>query len=94
MGSDEKTTRDLIAIDHRMNIGVLAAVVVQLVAIAWWASEISSRVGHLEEKSAAGNAVMERLVKVETIMERMESSVNRKLERVAIDIDKLEQRGR
>ena len=78
-------------LDKKVPIALFATLFIQTCAIVWWASEINSatreqakahletvrRISEIESREREGNKLVERVVRVETIMENVLHTVNK-----------------
>ena len=84
--TDEQNGQNLIKIDHRINIGVLVAVLVQMMGVSWMLSNMASRITNLETTQVKGTDVTQRLTRIETIIETRMEGLRRDLEKLEASI--------
>lgn len=69
------------SVDKRVPIALIltfvGTMIIQSGAVVWWASSISSRVNTLETRVETMSDQRDRIIKVETILERIERKVDR-----------------
>lgn len=63
-------------LDKRVPITLIFAIFIQTASAFWWASQMESRVEVLERENLVVHELSERLVKVETILERIDKSIS------------------
>jgi hypothetical protein len=63
--------------DKRIPLALIVTIIIQSGAAIWWASSLSSRVSWLEERISATSDQRDRIIRVETILERIEKKVDR-----------------
>jgi len=62
-------------LDRRVPIALIATILLQTVAVVWWASDLSARVSHLERTQAASAPQGDRLTRVEVKVENIQSGI-------------------
>jgi len=67
-------------LDKRVPLALIFAIVIQTAGAFWWASDISRRVANLESNQTNANLLIERIVKLETVLSRLDKTLD-KLER-------------
>jgi hypothetical protein len=69
------------SVDKRVPIALIltfvGTMIIQSGAVVWWASSISSRVNTLETRVETMSDQRDRIIRVETILERIEKKVDR-----------------
>lgn len=65
------------ALDKRIPLALILAIGIQTAGAIWWAATINSRVGVLEERLDAMTDQRDRIIRVETILERIETKLDR-----------------
>lgn len=77
MGEREMPTRDdHWHLDKRVPLAMIAALIMQTFAIAWWASATSERVTTLERRMDAAAPQADRLTRVEVKLETVQSGID------------------
>lgn len=67
---------------QKINISVIIAVVVNIIAMAWWASKIEARVQFIEQTLASRADVVDRLTRIEVSMDSQFKVMERDLDRI------------
>jgi len=62
-------------LDKRVPIALIVTISLQTAAVIWWASSLSARVDHLERQMADASPRAERLVRVETKLEGLQTGI-------------------
>ena len=64
-------------LDKKVPISLIAAIMIQTVAIAWWGATLTERVDRLEEISSARQPLVERIARQEALMESVQDTTRR-----------------
>ena len=64
-------------LDKKVPLALVAAIVGQTLAAVWFASAMHSRVGVLEERVSAMADQRDRIIRMETILDRIEKKIDR-----------------
>ena len=67
----------------KIGFGVIAVIIVQLMGVAWLISDMSTRIGILEEKVSATENTSERIVALETTIELKFDNLEKALDRLS-----------
>lgn len=59
-------------LDKRVPISLIVAILLQTATVIWWGSSLTERVNTLEAQLSGTQDIRERLVRIETILERLE----------------------
>ncbi len=71
-------------IDRRVPVTLIFILFVQTIGLAWWASNITTRVADLEGRSSAAQAVIERFNKVEIQSQYMNDRIAELMVKVSV----------
>ena len=64
-------------LDKRVPIAMIFAIFIQTAGAFWWASDISRRVTTLEANQAHSSILVERIVKLETVLSRLDKTLDK-----------------
>ncbi|KZK76474.1 hypothetical protein PsW64_05203 [Pseudovibrio sp. W64] len=67
-------------------VGLMFTVILQFIGFVWWAASVNERVTALERYASQSSAMVERVTRVETLVESVEKrleNIERKLDRIA-----------
>ena len=77
-------------LDKRVPITLVVVILIQTSAAIWWAASINARVAAAELIIAARAPVIERFVKTEDVYLQLRNELVSRLDRMATDFDRLE----
>jgi hypothetical protein len=75
MGSDMQQDRQW-HLDKRVPIALIITMILQTMAVVWWAAKADNRLDNLEKAGSLGSTQAERIVRLETKMDSVADAVN------------------